>query len=271
MKKNSLSFEGGSLLHGKIKHSESNRPLITVITSTFNAAKDFPAAIQSIREQNYQNIEYIVIDGASSDGTLDVLRANEDVIDYWVSEPDSGIYDAWNKGVQLSRGDWIAFLGADDTYLDGAIESYVALINSCGDTPPEYISSRVNLVSRSQVIGVIGRPWSWRAFQKYMCVAHVGSFHHKSLFAKYGLFDMTYKICGDYELLLRPRDTLRAIYLNLTTVNMSADGISNANFNVFNESARAKVLTGGRNFLPSQFEKYWAIVKWILKRCLSAK
>ena len=72
-----LYFEGGGLLHGKIKHSESNKPLITVITSTFNAAKHLPAAIQSIREQNYLNIEYIVVDGASSDGTLDVLKANE--------------------------------------------------------------------------------------------------------------------------------------------------------------------------------------------------
>ena len=264
-------LEGGRFVKGRVKQSGPNNPLITIITASYNAARDLSTAIQSIRNQNYKNIEYIVVDGASTDGTLDVLKANEDVIDYWVSEPDSGIYDAWNKGVKLSRGDWIAFLGADDIYLDGAIECYVTLINCSTESSPEYISSRVNLISRSKVLRVIGRPWSWKVFQKYMCVGHVGSFHHKSLFVKYGLFDVTYKICGDYELLLRPRDTLRAIYLNLTTVNMNVDGISNANFNVFNESTRAKVLTGGRNFMLSQIEKYWAIVKWILKRRLSAK
>jgi glycosyltransferase involved in cell wall biosynthesis len=257
-------------LNGGLEMKQS-LPLISIVTVVLNGVSTLEKTILSVINQSYKNIEFIVIDGGSIDGTLDIINQYKSFIDYFVSEPDSGIYDAWNKGVKLSSGDWIAFLGADDTYLDGAIESYVILINSSSDKTPEYVSSRVNLVSRSQVIRVIGRPWSWKVFKKYMCVAHVGSFHHKSLFAKYGLFDVTYKICGDYELLLRPRDTLRAIYLNLTTVNMSADGISNANFNVFNESARAKVLTGGRNFLLSQFEKYWAIIKWILKRCLSAK
>ena len=260
-----LYFEGGGLLHGKIKRSESNKPLITVITSTLNAAKHLPAAIQSIREQNYQNIEYIIIDGASSDGTLDILRANEDVIDYWVSEPDKGIYDAWNKGVKLSRGDWVAFLGADDIYLEGAMQAYVALINSCSDESLQFVSSQVNLTSGSKVVRSIGQSWDWRVFRKYMNVAHVGSLHHKSLFVKFGLFDVTYKICGDYEFLLRPRANLSTIYLNSTTVNMSISGISNSNFNVFSESARAKVVTGGRNFLFSQLEKYWAIIKWLIR------
>jgi glycosyltransferase involved in cell wall biosynthesis len=262
--------EGGSRFKSQVKKGYTGKPLITIITATHNASRDLSSVIQSIRNQNYHNIEYIVLDGASNDGTIDILKANEDVIDYWVSEPDGGIYDAWNKGVKLSRGDWIAFLGADDIYLDGAIEGYVELINSYSDVSPEYVSSRVNLISKSKVLNVIGQPWKWKVFQRYMCVAHVGSFHHKSLFLKYGLFDPTYKICGDYELLLRAKDKLRAIYLNLTTVNMKVGGISNAKISVFNEFARAKISTGGQNYLQVQIEKYWAILKWFFKRSLGA-
>jgi glycosyltransferase involved in cell wall biosynthesis len=261
-------LEGGASLRGRVKRSEPGKPLITIVTATYNVAKYLPAAIQSVRVQNYNNIEFIVVDGASTDGTVDVIRANEDVIDYWVSEPDKGIYDAWNKGVSLSSGEWIAFLGADDIYLAGAIQAYVTSIHTCGDNLPQYLSSRVNLTSGSKVLRTIGQPWNWMAFRKYMNVAHVGSMHHRLLFEKYGLFDESYKICGDYEFLLRPRSSLRAAYLSEITVNMSIGGISGTNLQVFNETARAKVITGGRSFLLSQVEKYWAVTKWKLRSFL---
>lgn len=264
----SNQLEGGASLRGRAKQSEPGKPLITIVTATYNAAKYLPTAIQSVRVQNYNNIEFIVVDGASTDGTVDVLRANEDVIDYWVSAPDKGIYEAWNKGVSLSSGEWIAFLGADDIYLEGAIQAYTTLINTCRDNSPQYISSRVNLTSGSKVLRTIGQQWNWKSFRKYMNVAHVGSLHHRLLFEKYGLFDESYKICGDYEFLLRPGSNLRAAYLNVITVNMSIGGISGANFQVFKETARAKIATGGRSILLSHVEKYWAVAKWKLRSYL---
>ncbi|HAB36709.1 MAG TPA: glycosyltransferase [Rhodobacteraceae bacterium] len=264
-------LEGGASLRGRVKRSEPDKPLVTIITATYNAAKYLPAAIQSIREQTYGNIEYIVVDGASTDGTVDVLKANEDVIDYWISAPDKGIYDAWNKGVRLSGGDWIAFLGADDIYLEGAIQVYMTSIHACRDNLPQYVSSRVNLSSGSKVLHTIGQQWNWKAFQKYMNVAHVGSLHHRLLFERYGLFDESYKICGDYEFLLRPGSNLHAAYLNEITVNMSVGGISSASFQVFKETERAKTATGGRSFLLSYVEKYWAIAKWKLRSYLCSQ
>jgi glycosyltransferase involved in cell wall biosynthesis len=261
-------LEGGASLRGRVKRSEPGKPLITIVTATYNVAKYLPAAIQSVRVQNYNNIEFIVVDNASTDGTVDVLRANEDVIDYWVSEPDKGIYEAWNKGVSLSSGEWIAFLGADDIYLEGAIQAYTTLINACRDNFPQYISSRVNLTSGSKVLRTIGRQWKWKAFKKYMTVAHVGSLHHRSLFGKYGSFDDMYKICGDYEFLLRPKSSLRAAFLDEITVNMSIGGISGTNFQAFKEAARAKIATGGRSILLSHVEKYWAVAKWKLRSFL---
>jgi len=264
-------IEGGAYLRGRVKRSQPGKPLITIITATYNASKYLSASIQSIREQNYNNIEYIVVDGASTDGTVDMLRANEDVIDYWVSEPDKGIYDAWNKGVRLSGGDWVAFLGADDIYIEGAIQAYITSIYACQDNLPQYVSSRANLTSGSKVLRIIGEQWNWKAFRKFMNVTHVGSLHHRLLFEKYGLFDESYKICGDYEFLLRPGSNLRASYLNLITVNMSIGGISSTNFQTFKETARAKVTTGGRSILLSHVEKYWAIVKWKLRSYLCSQ
>jgi hypothetical protein len=93
--------------------------------------------------------------------------------------------------------------------------------------------------------------------------------HHKGLFEKYGLFDDSYKISGDYEFLLRSGRHLRAIFLNAITVNMHIGGVSNANIQVFKETTKAKILTGKRSVLLCQFEKYWAIIKWKLRGCLS--
>lgn len=269
--------EGGLRKQGYFKLAASDQgqtpggsavPLITVITAVFNAEKTLEDTILSVISQSYGNIEYIIIDGGSTDSSVEIVRKYEHLIDYWVAEPDDGIYDAWNKGVSLARGDWIAFLGADDVYRDGAIESYMHLAGQSNDQRPEYISSRVNLAKGETILAVVGAPWQWRKFRKYNLIAHVGSFHHRSLFEAHGLFDASYKISGDYEFLLRSGKDLRAKFLDLITVNMQVGGVSDANFRVFSETTRAKILTGKRNALLSHGEKYWAIFKWKLRNLL---
>lgn len=245
----------------------STCPLVTIITVVINGAAHLEQAVLSVLNQSYDNIEYIIIDGGSTDGTLAIIGKYEHAIDYWVSEPDTGIYDAWNKAVCLSSGDWIAFLGADDVYLQGAIQMYVNSIIECRNNLPEYISSRVNLIENSQVVRTIGQQWNWNTFRKHMNVAHVGSFHNRTLFEKYGLFDAKYKICGDYEYLLRPGSGLRAAYLNRITVNMGIGGVSN-NLSAFCEGEKAKTTTGGRSVFLSRIEKIIAVSKWKLRKWL---
>ena len=109
-----VRFEGGMRFKGMRRVPQPDKPLITIITATFNAAEYLPYTIRSIRAQEYENIQWIVVDGASKDGTVDLLKENEDVIDYWMSEPDEGIYDAWNKACLHVRGEWIQFIGAGD-------------------------------------------------------------------------------------------------------------------------------------------------------------
>lgn len=264
--------EGGLRLNGHVKSAsntiigKSSAPVITVITAAYNAAKTLEKTILSVVGQGYPNVELIIVDGGSTDGTLEILRKFEHVIDYWVSEPDNGIFDAWNKGVSLSSGEWIAFLGADDVYLDGALDAYAAVILKNHGVTLDYISSRVNLTKGDKIVRVIGGRWNFRAFSKYMNVAHVGSLHHARLFEQGGGFNPTYRICGDYEFLLRPRGGLLTDYFDTVTVNMSIGGVSDANWRALLELTKAKIHTGGRNSVLSYIEFGIAIVKWKVRR-----
>ncbi len=97
---------------------QSKQPLISVITICYNAAAGIERTIQSVLGQTYRNIEYIIIDGGSSDGTVDIIKKYEDRFEYWVSEPDKGIYDAMNKGIKHAEGEWLNMMNAGDNFAD---------------------------------------------------------------------------------------------------------------------------------------------------------
>jgi len=113
-----MKKEGGLRTKGIFKKYLPGKPLISVITVVFNGEKFIEDTIKSVISQNYDNIEYLIIDGDSKDGTLGIIKKYEDRIDYWQSEPDSGIFEAMNKGIKLARGDWIHLLNSDDYYLN---------------------------------------------------------------------------------------------------------------------------------------------------------
>ena len=98
----------------------SESPLISVITVVFNGARTLEQTINSVLAQDYENVEYIIVDGGSKDGTLNIIRNYEEKIDCWLTESDKGIYDAMNKGLDITGGDWVLFLGADDALYDNA-------------------------------------------------------------------------------------------------------------------------------------------------------
>lgn len=110
--------EGGLRTQGYFKKSYDDKPLISIITVVFNGEKYLEETIQSVINQTYDNVEYIIIDGGSTDGTLDIIKKYKDQIDYWVSEPDGGIYDAMNKGVKLATGMWINCMNGGDAFFD---------------------------------------------------------------------------------------------------------------------------------------------------------
>jgi glycosyltransferase involved in cell wall biosynthesis len=216
---------------------------VSIITAVYNAASTLEACILSVRNQSYHDVEHIVIDGGSTDGSVELIQRHSSLLAYWISEPDRGVFDAWNKGLSAATGEWIAFLGADDVLFPDALSQYLAV---CGGTDAQYVCSLVRLIRPGLPDKIVGRPWSWPAFQRKMTTAHVGSLHRFDLFHKFGNYDTSYKIVGDYELLLRPGRALTTLFLEEVTARMLAGGNSDR-FPALTEARLAKIRTGGRN------------------------
>jgi len=202
--------------------------LISIVTATYNAESCLENLIMSIILQKEKNIEFIIIDGNSNDKTLDIIRKHEQYIDYWLSEPDEGIYDAWNKGIKVANGEWVMFLGADDILLPGAISYYCNLLRTKDFSNFDYISAHNKYVdNKNKLLKILGNGAEWNLMRKNMTAAHVGSLHNKrNLFNEVGLYSLNYKICGDYELLLRKRDKLKSYFVNTNMAQMKVGGVS---------------------------------------------
>ncbi|MBK6776501.1 MAG: glycosyltransferase [Flavobacteriales bacterium] len=121
---------GGTRAQGKSRERSPGRPLVSIVTVVYNGAATLERTIKSVLEQDYPNIEYIVVDGGSTDGTVDLLKSYDDRIDHWVSEGDKGIYDAMNKGVALCTGDWIALINADDWYEPNSVRRVIEAVQA---------------------------------------------------------------------------------------------------------------------------------------------
>lgn len=126
--------EGGARLGQGSKRAGSAVPRISIVTVTYNAVHHLPDTLKTIRAQDYPNVEWIVIDGGSTDGTTDYLRANEDVIDYWLSEPDRGMYDALAKGFKQASGEIVCWLNAGDIFLNGALSTVAEVFQTHPET-----------------------------------------------------------------------------------------------------------------------------------------
>lgn len=211
--------------------SHSSRPLISIIVAVFNGDKTLQQCIDSVAQQTYLNKELIIIDGGSGDGTVDLLKANTKHIRYWVSEPDKGIYNAWNKGLAQATGEWVCFLGADDWLSNGKVLAEVAELLKQVNSSVEIVYGQVKMLNAiGGEVGELGAPWRGvkRMFMNgTYCLPTPGIFHHRGIFTKYGGFDETYKIAGDYELLLRVLKSSTPIFLEgITVTNMQQGGIS---------------------------------------------
>lgn len=202
---------------------------ISIIIATYNAEKYLQNCLNSIIPQLNETIELIVIDGGSKDDSVEVIKKNQQHIASWISEPDKGIYDAWNKGLQNATGDWIMFVGADDQLMPNALSVYKQFINDNVAADIDLISSTVQMIDENgTIIRIKGWPFLWPMFLKEMTIAHPGALHSKRLFEKYGNFNIDYKIVGDYELLLRAGNSLKSLYLDTVTVVMSEGGASDS-------------------------------------------
>ena len=177
---------------------------ITIVTVIYNAESTIEQTISSVIRQTYKNKEYVIIDGASTDGSVEIIRKYDRDISYWVSEADQGIYDAMNKGIDVATGDYILFLGADDAFVaDDVLENAVSCIEriySQGKKadivsfPVMFIDEDMRLEKK---VGNTNRDMKYP-----LMIPHPGMFCRRSLLKKY-MFDIKYKIAADYKFFLK--------------------------------------------------------------------
>lgn len=199
-----LKLEGGLRYKGFLKKSGPGRPLVSIITVIYNGGKHLDQAIRSILGQSYKPLEYIVVDGGSTDGTIDIIKNYEDRIDYWVSEPDRGISDAMNKGIRLATGDLIAHLHADDYYSDPSVISSV-----CSEylRHPDalWLTGGIRIVDGYGKIlqDIPARKYSYRKLIRGNTILHPATFVARRAFEKAGYFSEEYQYAMDYDLWIR--------------------------------------------------------------------
>lgn len=201
-----LNKEGALCVrNGFQKNSEAARPLVSIITVCLNSKKYLEQTIQSVINQTYDNIEYLVIDGGSTDGALDVIKKYHHIIDHWLSEPDKGIYDAMNKGTELSSGDLVAFINSGDYYHDpDSVRDVVEFWNS-NESHADFLYGNIELFDEVET----GLRWNISTdvpLSKLVfgnIIFHPSCFVRRTMFQKYGKFDIKLPVLADYDFALR--------------------------------------------------------------------
>jgi glycosyltransferase involved in cell wall biosynthesis len=207
-------------------------PLISIITSTLDAVDALAHTSGSVATQRGASFEWIVIDGGSKDGTLPFLRRHEHLIARWLSEPDAGIYDAWNKACALARGEWLLFLGAGDEF--AGPDTLAVMSGHLAAAHPAYdlVYGKMIYISQSgrQDLEEVGQPWAelagrWELGRPAL-PPHPATFHHRSLFAGGRAFETRFRLAGDSHFLLRHALGKTPLFVPVTVCRSPVGGVS---------------------------------------------
>lgn len=223
---NGRKGEGGLRTKGYFKKSYKRKPLVSIVTVVYNGELFLEKTIQSVIHQTYDNVEYIIIDGASTDGTLDIIRKYEDAIDYWVSEKDMGIYDAMNKGIRLVMGQWINFMNGGDTFYETKSikkvfdkQDFNSVDIIYGNHHVVYSSGRERIVKAGNLKNL------WKGVQ----FCHQASFV-KRHYHKIHNFNQCIKIAADFEFFYNAwKSNAIFKFTNASLVRIEAGGVSDVN------------------------------------------
>lgn len=221
------------------------QPKISIIIAVKNAKSQLVETLQSIRQQTYPFLEIIVVDGGSTDGTIDVIDENADLINIKISEPDNGISDAFNKGLRRASGDYINFQGAGDTLFS---ENCISRLFDGLDQSYELVCGKIIRVEEDGVTPLWVAP-KHHSFCRHrllfkMALPHQGLFTHRRFFEQFGEFDKNVRYAMDYELLLRAYHQFpKTIVKDILVSRWRAGGLgANRIFDVLDEYHRIKVM-----------------------------
>ena len=240
-----------------------NKPLVSIITVCYNAAQVLESTILSILSQKYEDIEYIIIDGGSNDGTIDIINNYSDKISYWISEPDSGIYEAMNKGITMSHGEWLCFMNAGDFFVNSKVVSDVV----------SYLSEDIS-VFHGNIVKVyknhkeVGHQLNKENIDIvdffYGTIDHQAAFIKKSMFEKYGKYDTSFQLAADWFFFMKVigLNRERCRYVNMDIAFFQMDGKSTKHSN---EYEREKTLA-----LQKEFGVYYSYLKELSEYRLSS-
>ncbi len=249
---------GASPRHGK--------PAISIVVASLNAAHTIRRCLDSIARQHLEDFEVLVVDGGSTDGTVDTLRLYSEVLGsrlLWTSEPDCGLADAWNKGVRLARGSWIIFLGADDRLSSPDVLSRVAPCLEGAFPRYRVVYGSVAMINAGGQI-TEWRDYDWSPARFRNCVEnlpHSAVFHHSSLFSRLGPFDGSLPSTPDYDFLLRALRESAPLHLSDVVVADAQIGGLSTDPRRRLEAIRERIRIGRRHLgrLPPMM--YWWIAK----------
>ena len=240
---------------------------ISVITVGYNSEKTIADTLNAVAIQTHSDIEHLVIDGASKDGTVEMVRRHANSKIRLVSEPDTGIYDAMNKGLTRATGEVVGFLNSDDFYADSAVLAKIA--NAFQD--PEVDACYADLMYVTQDNSRVVRYWKSKPFTKGdfakgWCPAHPTFYVRKSVIARLGHFDQTYKLAADVEFMMRYLECgqIRAVYIPHVLVRMRVGGASNHSWKSIVQVNKEILAALRKNGIP--FSRMWFAASKVVSR-----
>ena len=226
-----------------VTHQPAVVPKISILMATWNCSSLLANFFRSLETQSTGEWELLILDNCSSDGLSHLVSHYSQVHPHQVirfsSQADTGIYDAWNRGIELARGNYVCFIGADDEFVSSeSLQQLLDLTSSSSDL----VTCRNSYYSSDgHFLRDWGSPWRWRRMRESMNIAHPGMLVKRKLFAHYGLFDTSFQICGDYEWFLRLPKHLSSYHAECAILKIIQAGVSHTKIKeVFEETFRAQ-------------------------------
>jgi glycosyltransferase involved in cell wall biosynthesis len=240
---------------------------VSIITVTMNSEKYLSDCINSVRRQNYRDIEHIIIDGKSTDGTLNIIHQNLNHISYWISETDRGMYDAINKGLQMATGDVVGILNSDDMFATAdAVKSIVDCFETTGTDSVYGDLVYVDACNTQKILRYWkGVSYKRSRFRYGWMPAHPTFYMRRELIEQYGIYENHYYTAADYEFMARYLflHKVSSRYIDTMLVKMRSGGISNENLKSRLRANRRDFLAMRKNKIPFSF--FVSILKPLIK------